>query len=121
MRKILLVEDEPDVSQSLVRLLEKRGYMITPALNGRDAVRFLKEERFDLAIVDLILPDIHGQDLCAIIRHDTKIKTMPIIISTAVGLEFNETMCKDLGVNEFLIKPYRPQELLSAIERCLKK
>ncbi|MFH1362691.1 MAG: response regulator [Candidatus Omnitrophota bacterium] len=119
MIKILFVEDEPDIVYFMVNFLKEKGYEAIPATSGKEALKLLQEDRFNLAIIDLILPDMNGNDLCAMIRHDKKTKQLPIIISTGIGDSFTQGISKDLGVNQFLNKPYTAENLCLAIENCL--
>lgn len=121
MQKILLVEDEKDVAAAIITLLQSVGYkQVTPVYTGKEAIETLQKERFDLAIIDLILPDMNGNQLCAMIRHHNKFSKLPIIVSTAIGDDSTQRMAADLGINEFLSKPYAPEDLLAAVKRCLK-
>ena len=119
MPKILLVEDDKESAKSLSSLLQKKGYSVVSVFKGEDAFRLLQDEKFDLAIIDLILPDMQGHSLCALIRHDKKIKNLPIIVSTGLNDSFTKETSQDIGANEFLGKPYHRDDLISAVERCL--
>jgi len=120
MNKILLIEDEKDAVDAIVSLLETRGYGVTPVHTGKEAIKRLQEDEFGMVIVDLVLPDMDGAGICTFIRHDRKIRKLPIIVSTALDDEFTELMVKKLGINEFLSKPYHMEALLEAVKRCLK-
>ncbi len=119
MIRILFVEDEPDIVYFMVNFLKEKGYEVVPATTGKEALTLLQEDVFNLAIIDLILPDMNGNDLCAMIRHNKKTKQLPIIISTGIGDSFTQGISKDIGVNEFLSKPYTAESLCLAIENCL--
>ena len=119
MVRILFVEDEIDIVKFMVDFLYKKGYQVVPATTGKEALGFLQEDVFDLAIIDLILPDINGNELCAMIRHNKKTSRLPIIVSTGIGDDFTQKISKDIGVNEFLTKPYSAENLCVAIENCL--
>ena len=99
----------------------ERGYRVVPVTTGKDALDLLQEDIFDLAIIDLILPDMNGNELCAMIRHNKKTKRLPIIVSTGIGDAFTQKISKDIGVNEFLFKPYTAEKLCVAIESCLER
>jgi len=120
MAKILLIEDEQEASKDIANFLQRQGYVVVCAYNATEALKSLKEDRFDLAIVDLILPDINGQDLCALIRHDKRTQKLPIIVSTGLSDQSTEELCRKLGANVFLSKPYSVEDLLKAIKQCLK-
>lgn len=119
MVKILFVEDEIDIVKFMVDFLNQKGYQVIPATTGKEALGLLQEDIFDLAIVDLILPDMNGNELCAMIRHNKKTKRLPIIVSTGIGDPLTQKISKDIGVNEFLVKPYTAEKLCVAIENCL--
>ena len=118
---ILIVEDEKDSVRSMVKFLQNRGYNVVYALSGEEALGLLRKEKIDLAIIDILLPDINGYELCATIRHNKRLKNLPIIISTGMNNESTKDTSKDIGVNEFLGKPYTTEDLLSAIKRCSQK
>ena len=119
MRKILLVEDEKEASGDIANFLKRQGYEVASAYNGKEALRLLAEEEFTLAIVDLILPDMHGQELMQLIRRNKKTRNLPIIVSTGLGDKPTEELCSKLGANVFLTKPYTVEELLNAVRECL--
>jgi len=119
MIRILFVEDEIDIVKFMVDFLNQKWYQVIPATTGKEALGLLQEDIFDLAIVDLILPDINGNELCAMIRHNKKTKRLPIIVSTGIGDAFTQKISKDIGVNEFLVKPYTAEKLCVSIENCL--
>jgi len=120
MFKILLIEDERDAAADITDLLQTRGYEVTPAYTAREALQALQEDKFDLAIIDLILPDMEGNAICALIRRDDRLKELPIIISTALGDSATEETMRGMGANEFLAKPYSMEALLEAVKRCVK-
>lgn len=119
MIRILFVEDEIDIVKFMVDFLNQKGYQVIPATTGKEALVLLQEDIFDLAIVDLILPDMNGNELCAMIRHNKKTKRLPIIVSTGIGDSLTQKISEDIGVNEFLVKPYTAEKLCAAIENCL--
>lgn len=120
MPKILLIEDEHDAAADIADLLQSRGYQVTPAYTGKQGLKLLRDEKFDLAIIDLLLPDMNGTEVCAMIRHDTRLKTLPIIVSTGVGDDSTQEVSQELGVTAFLSKPYSMESLLEAVKRCLE-
>ena len=121
MARILLVEDDKNATANMVELLNLRGHKTIVAYNAKEALKHLREEEIDLAIIDLILPDTNGNDLCGVIRHDTTLKDLPIIISTGVGDDSTREASKKLGADEFLSKPYSVEDLLMSIKKCLDK
>lgn len=119
MPKILLIEDERDAASDITDLLQTRGYDVTPVYTAREALQALREDNFDLAIIDLVLPDMEGSAVCALIRRDDRLKDLPIIVSTALGDSATEEEMRAMGADEFLAKPYSMQALLEVVKRCV--
>jgi len=120
MVRILFVEDEIDIVNFMVDFLHEKGYQVVTATTGKEALELLQGDRFDIAIIDLILPDMNGNDLCAMIRHNKITKGLSIIISSGIGDDFTQKVSKSIGINEFLTKPYTAEKLCLAIENCLE-
>lgn len=119
MARILLVEDEEEVAESLRDIIQGQGYEVTITETAEEALKILRQERFDLAIIDLGLPRMSGSDLCAMIRHDKLLKELIIIVSTGRGDDFNRKALEEIGVDGFLSKPYTVEEFLGMIRRWL--
>jgi DNA-binding response OmpR family regulator len=121
MAKILIVEDEPSVQEMLKFCLESDGHMIVTADNGKTAVNWVKEVKFDLAILDLNLPDMNGMQICMCIKEDPKTRATPVIILT--GNSSNEARIKsnlEAKADLFLNKPINTDDLKSAIKSMLE-
>jgi signal transduction histidine kinase/DNA-binding response OmpR family regulator len=120
-RHILLAEDNP-VNQTLaVRLLEKRGYVVTVAANGRSALEALEKDRFDAVLMDVQMPEMDGFEATAAIRRNEK-RTgghIPIIAMTAHALKGDQERCLAAGMDAYISKPIRTSELFAAIEELV--
>ena len=116
---ILLVEDDPYLSQGLTELLQKSGYVPFPAGNLSQARQAIHTQRFELLILDVTLPDGNGVAFCRELR-GTGCKT-PILFLTARDEEFDIVTGLDAGGNDYVTKPFRVQELLSRIRVLLRK
>ena len=117
MATILVVDDERELREVVSLYLEKEGYRILQAGDGVTAVKIFHDEKPDLVILDLMLPDIPGEKVCNAIResHDTPI----IMVTSRVG-DKHRARAIELGVNDYLGKPYQDSQLLDAIRRQLE-
>lgn len=120
MAKILVMEDEPSVQDLLKMCLESDGYMVVTADTVKTAQNWLKEVKFDLAILDLCLPDGTGIEVCTEIKEDPKTRSVPVIILT--GNSSNEARIKsnlEAKADLFLNKPINPDDLKGAVKSML--
>ena len=117
--RILLVEDEEHIAQGLVFNLEQEGYRVTHAETGADAMRIFASECFDLVVLDLMLPDSHGIDLCHQMRETSP--QLPILILTALGEEQSRVEGLQAGADDYLGKPFNLEEFLLRVNGMLKR
>jgi len=116
--RILLVDDELSIQRTLAPLLRSRGYDVEVAGTGADALRLATEHPPDLIVLDLGLPDLEGSEVCRRIRAT---ETMPIIILSARGNEADKVAALDLGADDYVTKPFGPEELLARIRVWLRR
>lgn len=116
---ILIVEDEPKIRGGLRDFLEFHGYTPAEAADGLEAAQFVKDKRFDLILLDLMLPKISGEQLCTKWRQDG-LQT-PIIMLTAKGQEKDKISGLNLGADDYVTKPFSLEELLARIEAILRR
>ena len=122
MKKILVIEDEEDLNQTLSFNLENEGYKVTPALKGSEALSILENESPpDLVILDLMLPDMPGLDICRHIRSKDNLKNISVIIVTAKGEEVDRVVGFELGADDYIVKPYSVRELMLRIQAQLRR
>jgi len=116
-KRILIVEDEAEIADIVRAYLEREGFKVFVAKDGKTALSVLKRG-FDLIILDLMLPDIQGEEICKAIRGDSDI---PIIILTAKSDE--ETKIKGLGIgaDDYIVKPFSPRELVARIKALIRR
>lgn len=119
MARICLVEDEQKVAAFICKGLEEQGYKITMAKNGGEALKLVPSESFDLFIVDIMLPDINGIELCRQLRL-TDSQT-PVLILSALDQVQNKVAGLKAGADDYLIKPFHFSELLARIEALLRR
>lgn len=116
--RILIVEDDAKTAE-LVRLyLEKEGYQVKTAASGRQAIDLARQKEFDLIVLDLMLPEMDGLDVCRILRAESDI---PIIMLTAKTTEADKLRGLDLGADDYILKPFSPRELLARLRAVLRR
>ena len=118
MTRILIVEDEISFSEALAFLLEKEGFQITVAENGREALEKFDEKGADLILLDLMIPEVSGTEVCRIIRTKSQV---PIIMLTAKDAEIDKVVGLELGADDYVTKPYSSRELLARIKAILRR
>jgi two-component system KDP operon response regulator KdpE len=115
---VLVVDDEKPLRDFVRRNLEARGYKVLNAANGLEALAIFKNEQVDLVILDVMMPHLDGLDTARRIRADSRV---PIIILTAMGEEADKVRAFDLGVDDYLTKPFGIGELLARIKAVLRR
>ena len=115
--KILVVEDEKKIAEIVRAYLIKDGFKVTVAETGKNAISLLKNG-FDLIILDLMLPDISGEDICVTIRKDSDV---PIIMLTAKSEEDDRIKGLGLGADDYVVKPFSPRELVARVKALLRR
>jgi two-component system, OmpR family, alkaline phosphatase synthesis response regulator PhoP len=121
MARILVIDDEPDI-QTLLRFnLQKEGHTITVAGNGSDGLQELRRSAFDLVLLDLMLPDRDGLEVCRVMRSDQRLATVPIIMLTAKSEESDIVIGLGLGADDYVTKPFRIKELMARIKVRLSR
>ncbi len=116
---ILVAEDDAHIREGLVDTLESEGYRVTAAADGRQAADLLAENRFDLVLLDIMMPEKSGYDLCREIR--AKDRDTPVIMLTAKGEEIDKVLGLELGADDYVTKPFGVHELLARIAAVLRR
>jgi DNA-binding response OmpR family regulator len=116
--RILLVDDELSVQKLLAYPLRKEGYDVIPALDGREALERLREDSFDLVVLDVMLPRMDGFDVCRAIRSRS---TVPIIMLTAKTEETDKVLGLELGADDYITKPFSVREFRSRVKAVLRR
>jgi DNA-binding response OmpR family regulator len=119
MQRILVVEDEPEMARGLKDILEFEGYKVATAVNGREGLQALTRETPDCIILDLMLPDFSGYQLCEQIRRQ-EINT-PIIMLTAKAQDYDKIRGLEVGADDYLTKPFSVGELLARVMALLRR
>jgi len=117
LKKILVVEDETKIAEIVKAYLEKNGFTVVTVHTGEKAMSQLKEG-FDLIILDLMLPDMDGEDICSAIRKDSD---LPIIMLTAKSEEEDRITGLGIGADDYVVKPFSPRELVARVKALLRR
>lgn len=118
MKNILVIEDEDKVASVIKAYLEKEGYSVYCIASGLEGIKLFKEIEFKLIILDLMLPDIDGEEICRIIRN---VSDVYIFMLTAKGMEHDKIEGFNLGADEYLVKPFSPRELTARINALFRR
>ena len=110
---ILIAEDDKNILAGLIDVLRSEGYQVTPASDGRQALALLETERFDLAILDIMMPGRSGYDVCKTIR--SRDQDLPVMMLTAKGEEIDKVVGFELGADDYVTKPFGVRELLARV------
>ena len=118
MAKILLIEDEDSIRESVAFLLEKEGFIVTQANDGLIGVETFEKEKADLILLDLMLPGIDGLEVCKRVR---KTSNVPIIMLTAKDTELDKVLGLELGADDYITKPFSSRELTARVKAMLRR
>lgn len=118
-KKILIVEDEPDAAQFLKLHLEKHGYEVLLAVDGKEGYRLARTRAPNLILLDLMLPEVDGFWVCQMIKNNVKFSGITIIVLTARSSSDDIEMVKKCGADDYVLKPFEFKELLSKIEKLI--
>ena len=121
MKKVLVVDDEPDITALVSYNLKKAGYAVTVVHDGGEALDIAKKKEFDLVVLDLMLPGIHGMEVCRLLRGSYRTKDVPIIMLTAMGEEAERVRGLEAGADDYLAKPFSPRELVARARAVLRR
>jgi DNA-binding response OmpR family regulator len=119
LKKILVVDDDPTIIKLLEGLLKQNGYDVSTATDGLDAMAQVKKATPDLIILDIMMPEINGYEVCSHLKFDDRYKDIPIIIFTARDQELDPRVSRMMGI-EYMQKPLNRDFLMSTIEKILK-
>ncbi len=118
--KILIVDDEADLVETIRFSLELEGYNVLVASNGEEGLNLARQEKPDLILLDLMLPKLDGYKVCRLLKFDERYKHIPILMLTAKTQEKDKILGKETGANEYITKPFDMDELMAKIKSYLK-
>lgn len=121
MKKILIVDDEQDIVESLKFVLESNDYTCYCAYNGEDGLRLAKEILPDLMILDVMMPKINGYKISRLLKFDSKYKNIPILMVTARSQNEDKLIGEETGADEYITKPFEIDEVVNKVNSYLKE
>ena len=118
---VLVVEDDPDIAALVIRYLEKAGFATEHSSSGRDALERIRSRQPDLLVLDLMLPQVDGLEICRAVRGNAKTAAIPIIMLTARAEESDRIVGLEIGADDYLAKPFSPNELVARVRALLRR
>ena len=119
--KIVVIEDEVDILEVINYNLSKEGFDVCSALDGEEGLGLIKKEVPDLVLLDLMLPGLDGIEICRKLKTDYSTRSIPIIMVTAKGEESDIVLGLGMGADDYMVKPFRPRELMARIRAVLRR
>ncbi len=119
--KILIVDDEEDIVKALKIRFHTMGYSVVSAQDGLSGLEMIRNEKPDLVLLDIMLPKLDGFKVCRMVKYDENLKNIPIVVLTAKVTEVDKITGQDVGADEYLTKPFDPEELTEIVKKYLKR
>lgn len=120
-KKILIVDDERDIVETLKFILESEGFNCIVAYDGEDALNLAKSENPDLIVLDVMLPKINGYKVCRLLKFDAKYKHIPILMVTARTQEEDKIIGEETGANEYITKPFDIETITKLVKEYINQ
>ncbi len=117
--KILVVDDEVNITQILEFSIGSEGYEVITAANGEEAVDKARREQPDLVILDIMMPKIDGYEACRILKSNPLTKNIPVVLLTAKGRDIDKRLGFEVGATDYIVKPFSPSKLVDRIHELL--
>ena len=120
-KKILIVDDEPDIIEFLQYNLKKEGFSVVSANDGNQAITVAEKEKPDLIILDIMMPEMDGVETCRLLRSRQEFASIPVAFLTARDEDFSQIAALDVGGDDYITKPIKPRVLISRIQALLRR
>jgi DNA-binding response OmpR family regulator len=117
--RILVVDDEVNITQILQFSIGAEGFEVLPAQNGEEAIEKARREQPDLIILDIMMPKIDGYEACRILKANPLTRHIPVVLLTAKGREIDKRLGYEVGATDYIVKPFSPNKLIERIHRLL--
>jgi len=118
-RKVLVVDDEENITQILEFSIGAEGYQVVTASNGEEAINKARKEQPNLIILDIMMPKVDGYEVCRILKSNPLTKRIPVILLTAKGREIDKRLGYEVGASDYIIKPFSPSKLIDKVNEYL--
>lgn len=119
--RILIVEDDRNISKLIKYNLEKAGFDCSVSFTGEEALEALQKEIFSLVMLDIMLPEMNGFEVCKYIKQEKRLSQIPVLMLTAKGEEVDRIVGLELGADDYVVKPFSPRELVLRVKAILKR
>jgi phosphate regulon transcriptional regulator PhoB len=119
--KVLVVDDEKDILELVTYNLKKEGFETATSTSGDEALRMIRKGRYDLIILDLMLPGVQGIELCKILKSSDETSSIPVIMLTAKNEELDKVLGLEMGADDYVTKPFSPRELIARVKAVLRR
>jgi DNA-binding response OmpR family regulator len=121
MERVLIVDDDPDIQRLVSYNLSQAGFQVSTASSGRTALETIQKQPPDLIILDVMMPDIDGMEVCRTLRQRENSRRIPIIMLTARGEEVDRVVGFELGADDYVMKPFSPRELVLRVRSIFRR
>lgn len=119
--RIVVIEDEKDIAELLRFTLQREGYEVRCAAGGMEGLELIRRGPADLALIDIMLPDLDGLEVCKRVRADRGLRGLPVIFLTAKGEEVDRIVGLEMGADDYVVKPFSPRELVARVRAVLRR
>ena len=121
-KKVLCIEDEPEMIDLIKLILERKGFEVVGAVGGAEGLEVIRREKPDLILLDLMMPEVDGWEVFRQIRADEQLKSIPVIVVTAKAQSIDKVLGLHIAkVDDYVTKPFGPQELLNSVNKVLAR
>lgn len=120
-QRIVVIEDERDIVELVSYNLRKEGFEVSPFNRGVEGLDYLERKNADLVLLDILLPDLDGFEICRRMRAHERLRSVPVIFLTAKGEEIDRVLGLELGADDYVVKPFSPRELAARVKAVLRR
>lgn len=120
-RRVLLVDDDPEVIEVIERILKGQGFITSATRDGALAMAAIRRERPDIVLLDLMLPNLSGLDICRRLKRDDELASIPVIMLTALDTDTDRIVGLELGADDYIVKPFNPREIALRVQAVLRR
>jgi DNA-binding response OmpR family regulator len=117
-KRVLIAEDEKEIRNIIKEYMSMESYIVDEAADGREALELFSKNEYDIILVDIMMPEVSGWDVCRKVRESSEV---PIIILSAKGQEYDKLRGFELGIDDYIVKPFSPRELLARIKAIFRR